>query len=178
MSRMLKAILIIVVALVLGVLELAASRPDTFRVERSTVIKAAPAKVHALIDDFHQWAGWSPWEKLDPAMKRTHSGAPRGQGAVYAWSGNKEVGSGRMEIIDSQPPDRVRIRLEFREPFEAVNTAEYTIRAEGEGSRVTWAMFGPAPFVSRLIQVFVSMDRMVGKDFETGLANLKRLAEQ
>ena len=175
---MFKRILLVVVVLIGALLAYAATRPDTFRVERATVIKAPPAKVFALIDDFRQWAGWSPWEKLDPAMKRTHSGAASGKGAVYAWEGNGDVGAGRMEILETTAPSRVLIRLDFMKPFEATNTAEYTIQPEGEATRVTWAMYGPAPFVSKLMQVFVSMDAMIGKDFEQGLANLKALAER
>ena len=175
---MLKRILLVVVVLIGALLAYAATRPDTFRVERATVIKAPPAKVFALIDDFHQWAGWSPWEKLDPSMKRSHSGAASGKGAVYAWEGNGDVGAGRMEILETTAPSRVLIRLDFIKPFEARNTAEYTLRPEGEATRVTWAMYGPAPFVSKLMQVFVSMDAMIGKDFEQGLANLKALAER
>ena len=161
-----------------ALLAYAASRPDTVRVERDIVVKAPPARVFALIDDFHRWADWSPWEKLDPAMKRTHSGAASGKGAVYAWQGNGDVGAGRMEILETSAPARVLIRLDFLEPFAATNTAEYTIVPEGDASRVTWAMYGPAPFVSKLMQVFVSMDKMVGKDFERGLADLKALAER
>ncbi|MBP7660029.1 MAG: SRPBCC family protein [Burkholderiaceae bacterium] len=175
---MFKRILLVVVVLIGALLAYAATRPDTFRVERATVIKAPPAKVFALIDDFHQWAGWSPWEKLDPSMKRSHSGAASGKGAVYAWEGNGDVGAGRMEILETTAPSRVLIRLDFIKPFEARNTAEYTLRPEGEATRVTWAMYGPAPFVSKLMQVFVSMDAMIGKDFEQGLANLKALAER
>jgi uncharacterized protein YndB with AHSA1/START domain len=175
---MFKRILLVVVVLIGALLAYAATRPDSFRVERATVIKAPPAKVFALIDDFRQWAGWSPWEKLDPAMKRTHSGAASGKGAVYAWEGNGDVGAGRMEILETTAPSRVLIRLDFMKPFEATNTAEYTIQPEGEATRVTWAMYGPAPFLSKLMQVFVSMDKMIGKDFEQGLANLKALAER
>ncbi|MBP6814686.1 MAG: SRPBCC family protein [Burkholderiaceae bacterium] len=175
---MLKRILLVVVVLIGALLAYAATRPDSFRVERAAVIKAPPAKVFALIDDFHQWAGWSPWEKLDPSMKRSHSGAASGKGAVYAWEGNGDVGAGRMEILETTAPSRVLIRLDFIKPFEARNTAEYTLRPEGEATRVTWAMYGPAPFVSKLMQVFVSMDAMIGKDFEQGLANLKALAER
>jgi len=175
---MFKRILLVVVVLIGALLAYAATRPDSFRVERAAVIKAPPAKVFALIDDFHQWAGWSPWEKLDPSMKRSHSGAASGKGAVYAWEGNGDVGAGRMEILETTAPSRVLIRLDFIKPFEARNTAEYTLRPEGEATRVTWAMYGPAPFVSKLMQVFVSMDAMIGKDFEQGLANLKALAER
>ena len=175
---MFKRILLVVVVLIGALLAYAATRPDSFRVERAAVIKAPPAKVFALIDDFHQWAGWSPWDKLDPSMKRSHSGAASGKGAVYAWEGNGDVGAGRMEILETTAPSRVLIRLDFIKPFEARNTAEYTLRPEGEATRVTWAMYGPAPFVSKLMQVFVSMDAMIGKDFEQGLANLKALAER
>ena len=175
---MFKRLLLVLIVLIAVLLGYAATRPDSFRVERATVIKAPPAKVFALIDDFHQWAGWSPWEKLDPAMKRTHSGAASGKGAVYAWQGNNDVGAGRMEILESAAPSRVLIRLDFSKPFEASNTAEYTLQPEGDATRVTWAMYGPAPFLSKLMQVFVSMDKMIGKDFEQGLANLKALAER
>ena len=175
---MFKRILLVVVVLIGALLAYAATRPDSFRVERAALIKAPPAKVFALIDDFRQWAGWSPWEKLDPSMKRSHSGAASGKGAVYAWEGNGDVGAGRMEILETTAPSRVLIRLDFIKPFEARNTAEYTLRPEGEATRVTWAMYGPAPFVSKLMQVFVSMDAMIGKDFEQGLANLKALAER
>ena len=175
---MFKRIVLVLVVLIGALLAYADSRPDTFRVERAIVVKAPPARVFALIDDFHRWADWSPWEKLDPAMKRTHSGAASGKGAVYAWQGNGDVGAGRMEILETSAPARVLIRLDFLEPFAATNTAEYTIVPEGDASRVTWAMYGPAPFVSKLMQVFVSMDKMVGKDFERGLANLKALAER
>ncbi len=175
---MFKRLLLVLVVLIAVLLGYAATRPDSFRVERATVIKAPPAKVFALIDDFHQWAGWSPWEKRDPAMKRTHSGAASGKGAVYAWEGNGDVGAGRMEILETTAPSRVLIRLDFLKPFAATNTAEYTIVPEGDGTRVTWAMYGPAPFVSKLMQVFVSMDKMIGTDFEQGLANLKALAER
>ena len=175
---MFKRLLLVLIVLIAVLLGYAATRPDSFRVERATVIKAPPAKVFALIDDFRQWAGWSPWEKLDPAMKRTHSGAASGKGAVYAWQGNNDVGAGRMEILETTAPPRVLIRLDFLKPFAATNTAEYTIVPEGDGTRVTWAMYGPAPFVSKLMQVFVSMDKMIGTDFEQGLANLKALAER
>ena len=175
---MFKRILLVFVVLIGLLLAYAATRPDTFRVERAVVIQAPPAKVFALIDDFHRWSGWSPWEKRDPAMKRTHSGAASGKGAVYAWQGNSDVGAGRMEILETSAPSRVLIRLDFLEPFAATNTAEYSIVPEGGASRVTWAMHGPAPFVSKLMQVFVSMDKMIGKDFEQGLASLKALAER
>ena len=175
---MLKAIALVVVAAIAGVLIYAATLPDTFRIERSATIGAPPEKVYAYLNDFHRWTAWSPWEKKDPAMQRTHSGAPAGKGAVYAWDGNSEVGQGRMEIVESTEPARVQIQLDFLKPFEAHNTADCALAPAAGGTQVTWAMHGPAPYLSKLMQVFVSMDRMVGPDFEAGLANLKRVAEQ
>lgn len=171
--------LVLVVLLVIAALLLFAStRPDSFRVERSLAIKAPPERIFPLIDDFHRWPAWSPWEKLDPAMTRTHSGPASGVGAVYEWLGNSKVGQGRMEIMQSSAPSRLAIKLDFLKPFEAHNTAEFTLRPQGDATLVHWAMFGPTPFISKLMGLFVSMDRLVGKDFEAGLANLKAEAER
>ena len=175
---MFKYIGIAVVVVIAAVLALAATRPDTFRVERSTTIKAPPEKVYALIDDFHQWQQWSPWERLDPAMKRNHGGAPKGKGALYGWEGNKEVGKGQMEITEATPPSRVVIKLDFLAPFEAHNTAEFVLAPQGDATTVTWAMSGPNLFIGKVMSLFASMDRLVGKDFERGLANLKAVAEK
>jgi hypothetical protein len=175
---MFRKIAIVVLVLVAGVLAIAATRPDTFRVERSVSIQAPPEKIFPLIEDFHNWGAWSPWENRDPAMKRTHSGAARGKGAAYAWEGNNAVGSGRMTIAESSPPSKVTIDLDFLKPFEAHNVADFTLTPEGGATRVTWAMHGPSPFFSKVMQVFLSMDSMVGKDFEAGLANLKAAAEK
>jgi uncharacterized protein YndB with AHSA1/START domain len=155
----------------------AAKRPDSFRIQRTTSINAMPEKVFALVNDFHQWSVWSPWEKLDPALKRTHSGVASGRGAVYAWEGNRKVGQGRMEIVDAMAPAKVVIKLDFIKPFEAHNTAEFSFVPLGGTTQVTWGMHGPSPFMSKLMGIFVSMDSLVGKDFETGLANLKAAAE-
>lgn len=174
---MLKTLVIVVIALVVFVLLFATTRPDTFRVERSARIKAPAATIFALLDDFRRWPEWSPWEKLDPAMQRTLSGPARATGAAYAWDGNKQVGQGRMEIIGAEPPSHLVIKLDFLRPFEAHNTAEFTLTAAGDDTEVLWAMHGPMPYISKLMSVFVSMDRMVGPDFERGLANLKALAE-
>ena len=174
---MIKSILTGVVALAAVFLIFAATRPDTFRVERSTTIAAPPEKVHALINDFGQWPSWSPYEKKDPAMKRIRSGPPAGEGAVYAWEGNGEIGKGRMEIIEATPTS-IRIRLDFAEPFEAHNIAEFTLSPKGDSTRVTWAMHGPNNFVGKMIQTVIDMDDMVGKDFEAGLASLKALTER
>lgn len=172
-----KKILVVLAVLVAGVLGLAAMKPDSFRVERKVSIKAPPDKVFALVSDFRQWPVWSPWEKLDPAMQRTHGGPPSGKGATYAWQGGKDVGRGRMEITDSQAPTELTIKLDFIEPFESSNTTRFSFQPQGETTEVTWAMTGPMLFVSKLMSVFVSMDQMIGKDFETGLADMKAAAE-
>ena len=175
---MFKMIAMVAVVLIAAVLGLAATKPDTFRVERSATIKAPPEKVYVLLNDFHQWSQWSPWERLDPAMQRSHGGAPSGVGATYAWEGNKKVGKGRMEIVDSVAPSKVTIKLDFLAPFEAHNTAEFQLKSQGDATTVTWAMTGPNMFLGKVMSVFASMDSMVGKDFESGLANLKAVAEK
>jgi uncharacterized protein YndB with AHSA1/START domain len=168
----------IIVVLLAGLLGYAASKPDSFRIERSATINAPPEKVFNLINDFHNWASWSPWEKLDPAMTKTHSGTASGLGAVYEWEGNKKVGKGRMEITEAVPASKVRIKLDFFKPFEAHNTAEFTLAGQGQSAHVNWAMIGQMPFMFKVMSVFFSMDKMVGKDFETGLANMKGIAEK
>ena len=173
-----KTVIIVVVVLVAGVLVDAATRPDDFSVQRSVSIKAPPEKIYPMLIDFRQWPEWSPWEKLDPTMKRTLSGAQSGPGAVYAWQGSSKVGAGRMEIKDVAAPTKVSIKLDFIKPFEGHNVADFTLVPRGDQTEVTWLMHGPAPFVSKLMGVFVNMDKMIGKDFETGLANLKAAAEK
>ena len=168
-------VLAIAIAVVLG---LAATKPDRFSVQRATIVKAPPEMIFPLINDFHLWGSWSPYERKDPAMKRTYSGAASGRGAVYAWDGNKNVGSGRMEILDASTPSKIVIKLDFFAPFEGHNTAEFTMLPQGDATSLTWLMHGPAPFMSRLMQVFMNIDNMVGKDFEVGLANLKKLTEK
>ena len=175
---MVKTIVIAVLAVIAALLIYAATKPDTFALERSTSIKAPPEKIFALFNDFHHWTAWSPWEKLDPALKRTYSGAEAGKGAVYEWEGNNKVGKGRMEIEDSVAPSKVAIDLHFLKPFEARNVAEFTLASQGDATNVTWKMHGPSPYLSKVMTLFFSMDKMVGKDFETGLANLKAVAEQ
>ena len=174
---MLKKIAIAVVIIIAAFLGYAATRPDTFRVERTTSIKAPPEKIFPLINDLHRWDAWSPFEKKDPAMKRTFGSATSGKGAVYEWEGNKEIGKGRMEIADTSPPSRVTIKLDFVKPFEAHNTVDFTLEPRGETTNVTWAIHGPSPFISKVIGIFCNMDKMIGKDFEAGLANLKAVAE-
>jgi uncharacterized protein YndB with AHSA1/START domain len=174
---MIKIVLIVLAVALIALLVYAAMRPDAFRVERSTVIQAPPEKVFVLIDDFHRWTAWSPWEKVDPALKRSYSGADRGKGAVYAWEGNRNVGSGRMEITESAAPAKIVIKLDFITPFEGHNTAEFTLTPGPQGTTVTWAMFGPSPYISKLMGIFISMDRMIGGQFELGLAAMKTVAE-
>ena len=175
---MIKIIGLVVVLVVAAVLIFAATRPDAFRVERVASIKAPPEKIFTLINDLHGWAAWSPYEKKDPAMKRTFSGAANGKGAVYEWDGNKNVGRGRMEITDAAMPAKIVIKLDFFEPFEGHNTAEFTMEGKGDVTNVTWAMYGPANFISKLMGVFFNMDKMIGTDFEAGLVNLKSIAEK
>jgi hypothetical protein len=174
-------VIIVVVVLVVGVAALlgfAAIKPDAFRVQRAAGIKAPPEKIFPLINDFHNWGSWSPWEKLDPALKRTYSGVASGRGAVYEWEGNKKVGQGRMEIMESSPPSKITIKLDFLKPFEAHNTAEFMLEGQGNSTTITWAMHGRQPYMIKVMSLFFSMDKMIGKDFETGLANLKSITEK
>jgi uncharacterized protein YndB with AHSA1/START domain len=173
------AIIAVVLAVAIAIiLILAATKPDTFSVQRATMVKAPPERIFPLINDFHQWESWSPYEHKDPAMKRTFSGAESGKGAVYAWDGNKNVGSGRMEILDTSVPTRIVIKLDFFTPFEGHNTAEFTMLPQGDVTSVAWLMHGPAPFMAKVMHLLMNIDKMVGKDFEAGLANLKRLTEK
>jgi hypothetical protein len=178
---MLKAVAIIAVVLAVGVaavLVFAATKPDTFRVERALAVKAPAEAVYPLIADFRRWTSWSPYEGRDPNMTRTFGGAEQGRGATYAWDGNKDIGAGRMEILEASTPSKLRIKLDFERPFEGHNVAEFTMVPQGDATLVTWAMYGPAPFISKLMHVFINMDVMIGKDFEVGLANLKKLTEK
>ncbi len=169
---LLSLVLWALLALVVLVLVLAATRPKSFRVERSLTLHASREAVLAQLQDFHRWADWSPWEKIDPSMQRSYSGAPSGAGAVYAWTSTGRAGAGRMEIRQIEA-ERVLIQLDFSKPFVAHNTAEFRLQRQGEVTLVNWAMFGPSPFVSRLMGLFFNMDKMIGRDFEKGLANLQ-----
>jgi hypothetical protein len=172
------AIIAVILAIAIAVvLILAATKPNTLRVTRAASIKAPAERIFPLINDFHRWTTWSPYENKDPAMKRTYSGANSGKGAAYAWDGDKNVGSGRMEILEAAAPSKIVIKLDFFKPFEGHNTAEFTMLPQGDATNVTWTMYGPAVFMSKLIQVFINLDHMIGKDFEVGLANLKKLTE-
>lgn len=171
-------VVIVIAFLIAGVLVFAATKPDVFQVERKTVIQAPPEKIFSLINDFSHWAAWSPWEKKDPGMKRTFSAITSSKGATYAWEGNREVGKGSMEIIESVPPSKLALRLDFEKPFEAHNIVTFTLAPEGGGTRVTWLMEGPVPYFAKILHVFINMDKMCGRDFEAGLANLKSIAEK
>src|SRR5262245_21947818 len=173
-------ILIVVGVLLLAVVVLlayAATQPSAFRVQRSASIQALPEKVFPHINDFHSWSAWSPWEKLDPNLKRTFTGPASGVGSTYEWQGNKKVGQGRMEIMESTPSSKVAIKLDFIKPFEAHNTAEFTLAPNGGSTDINWAMLGHKPFLFKVMSVFMDMDKMIGKDFEAGLANLKAISE-
>lgn len=174
---MLLTIVTVLVAAVAALLVFAATRPDSFTVQRAATIAAPAERIFPYLNDFHRWGAWSPWEKLDPDLKRTFSGAESGPGAAYAWVGNKKVGEGRMEILESDPPSRLKIQLDFLKPFEAHNTTVFTLAPDGGGTRVSWTMHGSRNFVFKLMGIFMNMDRMIGADFERGLANLKAAAE-
>ena len=174
---MLQTLLLLIAVAIALLLAYAATRPDRFRVTRSAVIRAPAAKIYALINDLRSFNNWNPYEKKEPGLKGSYSGPASGVGAAYAWQGSK-VGSGRMEITAAEVPNKLTMRLEFHKPFKAQNTAEFTLLPQGENlTVVTWAMHGPSPYLSKLIGVVIDIDRMVGRDFEAGLANLKALTE-
>jgi len=174
-TRMVIALIILAI-IVVALLIVISTRPNSFRLERTTRIAAPPERVFPLINDFHEWPKWSPFEKLDTDLKRTYSGAPSGVGAGYAWDG-KNAGAGAMEITQSTPSSRILIKLDFTKPFEAHNTADFTIASDGGGSVVTWAMYGPQGFMNKAMSLVMSMDKLVGGQFDEGLANLKRVSE-
>jgi uncharacterized protein YndB with AHSA1/START domain len=175
---MLAAALYIIVFIIIGVLLFAYTRPDCFQVQRKITIQATPDTIFAYINDLQQWELWSPWENKDPAMKKSFSTVTTGKDAFYEWDGNSNVGRGRMEITESDPPTRLTIKLEFLKPFVAHNIVEFMLVPQAGKTEVIWDMHGPKPFISKLMGVFISMDRMVGKDFEAGLNSLKALAEK
>ena len=155
-----------------------AMQPSDFKVERSATLRAPAPAAFAQVNDFQNWQAWSPWEKVDPALKRSYDGPKAGTGAVYAWQGNKDVGEGRMTITESRPGELVRIKLEFFKPFAAVNDTLFTFKPSGDGTTVTWTMSGQNNFVSKAMCLFVNMDRMVGGMFEQGLTQMKTVVER
>jgi len=174
---MLKKILIALGVVVLAFVLFAATRPATYHVERATSIVAPAAAIFAYTNDLHKWGAWSPWEKLDPAAKKEYSGPETGVGSSYHWVGNKDVGEGNLTIQESVPNEKVGMKLEFIKPFAAVCAVGLTTKQDGETTRTTWTIDGTNNFIAKAMSVFMSMDKMMGKDFESGLANLKKLAE-
>ena len=167
----------IVVVLIVAALVFIAMRPDNCHVERSAQINAPPDLVFSIINDLHQWGHWSPWDKRDPDMKKTYSGPSEGPGAIYGWNGNKQVGEGRMTILESKPGELVSMKLEFFRPFAGTNQVKFTLAPSEGGTRVSWIMDGKYNFITKTMGLFMSMDKMIGTDFEQGLANLNTVAQ-
>jgi hypothetical protein len=170
-------ILIAVAVLIIGLVLLVPIQPADYRVVRTATMSAPPADVFAQVNDFRKWEAWSPWAKIDPAMKQTYEGAPAGTGAVYTWNGNGQVGEGRMTITESRPSDLIRIKLEFFRPFAGTNDVEFTFQPNGNQTHVTWDMAGKRNFIVKAMGLFMSMDKMIGGQFEKGLAQMKSVAE-
>jgi hypothetical protein len=169
----------IVLALALAVLLIyAATRPDVFRVQRTASIKATADRIHPLIGNLRQFNTWNPYNRKDPNMKGLYQGPEAGPGAHFAFEGNKDVGKGSIEIVEAQSPSKVTMKLDMLEPFEGHNIVEFTLAPRGDSTEVTWAMHGPAPYMAKLMGIFFDMDKMVGRDFEAGLANLKAVVEK
>ena len=174
---MLMRILIALGGIVVTFVGIVATRPSEFRVARTATISAPAPAVFAQVNDFHKWNAWNPWAKIDPAMKETYGGAPAGPGAIYTWVGNTEVGEGRMTLTESRPSDRITIKLEFLKPFAATSVAEFTFKPAGNQTAVTWSMSGNRPFLHKAICLVMNMDKIVGGQFEEGLANMKSVVE-
>ncbi len=174
---MLIKILVALAVIVLGFVGVVAMRPSEYRVARTATIAASAPAVFAQVNDFHKWDAWNPWAKLDPAMKQAYAGAPAGIGAIYTWSGNNAVGEGRVTLTESRPSDLLRIRLECLKPFATTSTAEFSFKPEGDHTAVTWSMTGKVNFMAKVVHLFMDMDRMIGGNFEKGLAQLKSVVE-
>jgi hypothetical protein len=170
-------ILIGLAVIVVVLLIVVALQPSDCRVARSAMVAAPADVVFAQVNDFHNWEAWNPWGKLDPAMRQSHEGPPAGVGAVYSWAGNNQVGEGRMTLTESQPSDLIRIRLEFMKPFAATCAAEFTFKPQGDQTVVTWSMAGKNNFMAKAMHLFMNMDKMIGGQFEKGLAQMKSIAE-
>ena len=171
---MFKKILLALIILIGSVIGFAATRPNSFRIQRSAIINANQDKIFPLVE----WTEWSPWEKIDPALKRTYSGPESGKGAVYGWEGNSDVGQGSMEIVESVPNSKIVMKLDFIKPFEGHNITEFSFEPNGSSTKVTWTMSGPSPLLAKVIGLFCNMDQMIGSQFEKGLANLKVISEK
>ena len=177
MLKTLAIIGVIVAVAIAGMLLYAATKPDSFRVQRVVLINAPAAKVFPLVNDIKAWTAWSPYEKKDPAMKRTYGAVTAGKGATYAWDGDKNVGRGSIEIVESGPR-KILFKLDFVKPFEAHNMGEFLLEPKGDSTSVTWATWGPSPYISKVVGTFIDIDDMIGRDFEKGLADLKAAAEK
>ena len=177
MLKTLAIIGVVVVVAIAGILLYAATKPDSFRVQRVVLVNAPSDKVFPLVNDIKAWTVWSPYEKKDPAMKRTYGAVTAGKGATYAWEGDKNVGQGSIEMIESGPR-KIVIKLDFLKPFEAHNMGEFLLEPKGDSTSVTWATYGPSPYISKVIGTFINIDDMIGRDFEKGLADLKAAAEK
>jgi Polyketide cyclase / dehydrase and lipid transport len=173
----LKKIIAVLLLAIVGLVGFAATKPDNFQIVRSIEIKAPPEKIFARINDLGQWDTWSPWAKIDPAMTKSVSAQSAGKGATYEWSGNKEVGKGKMLVIESQPSSLVQIQLDFIEPFKATNQTFFSLKPAANGTTVEWKMTGESPLISKIVGLFFDMDKSVGGDFVRGLENLKKLSE-
>jgi hypothetical protein len=174
---MLKKILLGLAVVLVALCGFVATRPSSFTVQRTATLKASPDVAFALVNDFHHWSQWSPWDKLDPNQKRTFEGTATGVGSLYSWSGNDQVGEGRMTIEESKANELVRIKLEFLKPWQSTNSTAFTFSPAAEGVSVTWKMEGHNDFMGKAMSLFMDMDGMVGKDFENGLANMGKAAE-
>lgn len=176
-KKVILGILALILVVVAGLCVVVAMQPEDFKIIRSADIKAPSEKVFEMVNDFHNWDAWSPWAKLDPNMKTTHSGPGSGVGAAYSWVGNDEVGEGKMTIKSNHPPKQIVIDLEFIKPFPAKNLTEFGFKAEGDKTNVTWTMTGKKNFIMKGFCLVMDMDKMVGSDFEKGLAQMKTVAE-
>lgn len=176
-KKILLGAIIVIVLIVAIFCVVAAMQPAHYQVVRSTTISAPAPVVFAQVNDFHKWDAWSPWAKMDPNMKQTFEGAPAGTGAMYSWSGNDDVGEGKMTIVESRPSDLIKIKLDFIKPFAATNATDFTFTPQGNQTKVQWTMSGDKNFVAKAFTMFMDMDKMVGTDFEKGLAQMKTVAE-
>lgn len=174
---MILKILLVLPVVVAVFLIVAALQPSEFRVARTATIAAPASAVFAQVNNYRNWEAWSPYEKLDPAMKKTFAGAPAGTGAVYTWAGNNQAGEGRATIMESRPSELIRIKLEFFKPFVCINTAEFTFKPEGDQTAVTWSLAGKNNFMAKAVGMFMNFDKMIGGQFEQGLMQLKSVTE-
>lgn len=177
-KKLLLGAVVVIVLLIAIFCAVVAMQPSHYQVERSATMNAPAAVVFAQVNDFHKWDAWSPWAKMDPNMKQNYEGAPAGNGAVYSWAGNSDVGEGRMTITESRPSDLIKIKLEFIKPFAATNATDFTFVPQGNQTSVKWTMSGDKNFITKAFTMFMNMDKMVGNDFEKGLAQMKTVAEK